>query len=67
MLFPVKATGLISDAQVEIVSAAFDAGSTAAHRGYSPSLEDVYLPLDVAESLLEQVYVEPASRSLQLT
>lgn len=55
-----KAAGLISDTQVSIVSAAFDAGSAAAHRGYSPSLEDVYLLLDVAESLLDQLYVEPA-------
>jgi hypothetical protein len=54
-----KASGLLSDVQIEIASAAFDAGSAAAHRGYIPSLEDVYLLLDVAESLLDHLYVEP--------
>jgi hypothetical protein len=54
-----KAQQLISEAHVDIVSAAFDAGSAAAHRGYSPSTEDVNLLLDVAESLFEQIYLEP--------
>lgn len=55
-----KDTGLLSDMQVGIFSAAFDAGSAAAHRGYSPSLQDVNVLLEAAESLLEEMYVKPA-------
>lgn len=54
-----KDQGLITATLVDIVSAAFDAGSAAAHRGYSPTLKDVDLLLDVAEDLFEEIYLEP--------
>lgn len=54
-----KDAGLLSDMQIGIFAAAFDAGSAAAHRGYSPSLQDVNVLLEAAESLLEEMYVKP--------
>lgn len=54
------AENLITETQLGIIDAAFDAGSAAAHRGYAPAEADMYLLLDVAESLLEKVYIAPA-------
>lgn len=51
--------GLITDIQLKVVEAAFDAGSAAAHRGYRPTRDDVYLLLDIAEVLLERFYISP--------
>jgi hypothetical protein len=51
--------GVISELQVEILNAAFDAGSAAAHRGYSPSRDDANSLLDITESLLRRLYVDP--------
>ncbi len=56
---------LITEAQVDVLYAAFDAGSAAAHRGYRPTREDVYTLLDITESLLEQTYVAPMRRRRQ--
>lgn len=57
--------GLITETQVDVVYAAFDAGSAAAHRGYSPSQEDVFTLLGITESLLHQVYIAPVQRDRQ--
>jgi len=51
--------GLISKLQVGILRAAFDAGSAAAHRGYTPSRTDADSLLNITESLLRRVYLEP--------
>jgi hypothetical protein len=51
--------GLISELQVGILNAAFDAGSAAAHRGYTPSRNDANSLLDITESLLRRVYIDP--------
>jgi hypothetical protein len=51
--------GLIPQSQVDVLYAAFDAGSAAAHRGYSPSRKDTNSLLDITESLLRRVYVDP--------
>lgn len=51
--------GLISELQVDILHAAFDAGSAAAHRGYNPSERDVYSLLDITEALLQRIYMDP--------
>lgn len=57
---------LITETQVEVIYAAFDAGSAAAHRGYSPTQQDVYTLLDITESLLQQVYINPVHRKRQV-
>jgi hypothetical protein len=54
--------GLITDLEAEIINTAFDAGSAAAHRGYSPTRDEVYLLLDITESLLRQIYIDPMRR-----
>ena len=56
---------LISETQVDVIYAAFDAGSAAAHRGFSPSREDVYTLLDITEALLEQIYIVPLRQRRQ--
>jgi hypothetical protein len=51
--------GFIGTAQVEILDAALDAGSAAAHRGHTPSFEQVNAVMDIVENLLKAVYVLP--------
>ena len=53
-------TSLISSTQVDVIFNAFDAGSAAAHRGYSPEVQDIYTMLDIAEHLMGRFYIEPA-------
>ena len=50
------AKSLITEVQAEILNAAFDAGSAAAHRGYSPTREDVYTLLDITESFCYSIF-----------
>ena len=57
--------GLITKTQVDVIAAAFDAGSAAAHRGYSPTETDLNTLLDITESLLQQIYVDPMRQSRQ--
>jgi hypothetical protein len=61
-----RAKGLITEVQAEILNAGFDAGSAAAHRGYSPTCEDVYTLLDITETLLRQLYIDPMRQRLQV-
>jgi hypothetical protein len=49
--------GFVSSKNREILDAALDAGSAAAHRGYAPKLEEVNLIMDIVENLLQAVYV----------
>jgi|GEM_PF-501126 len=56
---------LITTAQVQILDTAFDAGSAAAHRGYRPTLEDFNILLDITETLIHQICVNPAKTANQ--
>jgi Domain of unknown function (DUF4145) len=56
---------LITETQVDVIYAAFDAGSAAAHRGHSPELVDIYTMLDITESLLQQIYIDPVRQRRQ--
>jgi hypothetical protein len=56
---------MITQTQVDVLYAAFDAGSATAHRGFSPTQEDVYTLLGITESLIEQVYINPARQKRQ--
>jgi hypothetical protein len=64
-LYRMREQSLITDTQVEVIYAAFDAGSAAAHRGYSPTRMDVYTLLDITESLLQQIYIDPLRQRRQ--
>src|ERR1019366_5956659 len=48
---------LITPAQVEILDAAFEAGSAAAHRGYRPTAEDFNILLEITETLIHQLCI----------
>lgn len=51
--------GLITSNRVEVISAVFDAGSAAAHRGYQPDETQVSTMLEVMEGLLFDFVVKP--------
>jgi hypothetical protein len=49
--------GFISQKNREVLDAALDAGSAAAHRGYAPKLPEVLAVMDIVENLLQATYV----------
>ncbi len=49
--------GFVSSQNVQFLTAAFDAGSAAAHRGYVGQAEEVNAVMDIVENLLQSVYV----------
>ena len=51
----------ISETERSILSAAINAGSASAHRGYVPSRDDIVTLLDIVEHLLRAQYVLPAA------
>jgi hypothetical protein len=58
--------GVIGAQNREFLSAAVDAGSAAAHRGFKPNEKDLGLVLDIVENLLQAVYVlEDAASELR--
>ncbi|HLG55468.1 MAG TPA: DUF4145 domain-containing protein [Vicinamibacterales bacterium] len=60
--------GFIGLKNREILEAALDAGSAAAHRGYAPSSDDLNAVMDIIENLLQAVYhLEPLARRLKGT
>lgn len=50
---------LITETHADALLAAFDAGSAAAHRGYVPQEQDVFILLDFMEALLDQIFLKP--------
>jgi hypothetical protein len=54
-----KDDGLISEIQMKVSVDAFEAGSAAAHRGYSPSESDFKILLDITETLLQHICILP--------
>lgn len=57
--------GFISDIQKDIIKRALDAGSAVTHRGFKPDKWLVADVVDIAESLVEMLYVNP-SRSRRI-
>jgi hypothetical protein len=53
------ADGFIATKQVDVLTAALDAGSAAIHRGHIPSESNVNAVMDIIENLLNAVYVLP--------
>lgn len=51
--------GFISSKQEEILEAVLEAGHATIHRAYQPSYEDLHTCIDIAESVLQTVYVHP--------
>ena len=48
--------GFVSSKNVQFLTAALDAGSAAAHRGYVGNTEEVNAVMDIVENLLQSVY-----------
>lgn len=53
------AHGLISLSQEDILNAVLEAGHAAMHRSYSPTTEDLHTCMDIAESIVESIYIHP--------
>ena len=51
--------GIISERNREVLSAALDAGSAAAHRGYKPDREEIEAVLDIVENVLQATHHLP--------
>lgn len=49
--------GFVSSKNREVLEAALDAGSAAAHRGHAAKLEEVNIVMDIVENMLQAVYV----------
>lgn len=60
-----ECAGTITKTQKDIIFAAFDAGSAAAHRGYNPTEDDLNTLLNITESLLHQLCVAPGLAARQ--
>jgi hypothetical protein len=60
-----RENGSITEVQKGVLVAVFAAGSAAAHRGHSPTREDVYTMLDITETMLRQLYIDPMRQKLQ--
>jgi len=58
--------GFISDKQRTILDAVLEAGHATIHRSYQPSDEDLQTCVDIAESVLQNVYVHP-EKAAELT
>ncbi|WP_353176180.1 DUF4145 domain-containing protein [Salinisphaera sp. T5B8] len=56
--------GFLSAAQLEQIEPAIEAGSAAAHRGFSPSKETVIFVLDLVELLLHQDILGPQAEQV---
>jgi hypothetical protein len=51
--------GVISEKNREVLSAALDAGSAAAHRGYKPGRGEIETVLDIVENVLQATHHLP--------
>jgi Domain of unknown function (DUF4145) len=56
--------GFISSSQRKVLEPTIEAGHAVLHRGYSPGQDDVVLLMDIAESIIESVYVTPKKARL---
>jgi hypothetical protein len=57
------ADGLISLSQEDILKAVLEAGHATIHRSYSPTTEDLHTCMDIAESIVESIYIHPTKAS----
>lgn len=54
-----QAQGFISISQEDILNTVLEAGHATIHRSYSPTTEDLHTCMDIAESVVESVYIHP--------
>lgn len=58
-LMKLEKEGFVSPKNREVLDAALDAGSAAAHRGFAVNNSQVEQVIDIVENLLQAVYVLP--------
>ena len=58
-LLALETKGFISTTQRKQLEPVIEAGHATTHRNYSPSEEDVHILLDIAENVIETLYVSP--------
>lgn len=51
--------GFIAQRQVDVLKDTIDAGSASAHRAFTPRRSDLRILLDIAENLIENVFIHP--------
>jgi hypothetical protein len=56
-LSELEKAGFVSSKNREVLEAALDAGSAAAHRGFAAKTDEVNIVMDIVENLLQAVYV----------
>jgi hypothetical protein len=67
-LIGLEKQGYVGQRSREILDAALDAGSAAAHRGYVPKKEQLESVMDIVENILQAVYIlEDAAAELRKT
>jgi hypothetical protein len=67
-LLELEKQGIVGRRSREVLAAALDAGSAAAHRGYLPRKEHLASVMDIVENVLQTVYVlEDAAADLRKT
>lgn len=49
--------GFATEEQVEMIKAVIDVGDAAAHRGFKPNRKDLTHVLDIAETIIEKIYI----------
>lgn len=57
--------GFLSTKNKEVLDAAIDAGSAAAHRGHKPSKSDVGRVMDIVENVLQNDVLEDSAKALR--
>jgi len=56
--------GLISLNQEDILKIVLEAGHATIHRSYSPITEDLHTCMDIAESIVEAIYIHPSKAEI---
>jgi len=57
--------GYLSQVNVEMLSAAIDAGHAAAHRAHEPTTEDLHVAMDIVEGLLHTLILSGRAKTLR--
>lgn len=55
-----------TEEQVEMIKVVIETGNAAAHRGYKPSRKDLNTAMDIAETIIERIYISGKREELLL-
>lgn len=57
--------GILAKGQIDTLYSAIDAGNSAAHRGYNPSIESLNMVLDITEYLIQSIILKRSGISIE--